>query len=63
MTVWDGGGQDTYDFSNYSTGVTVNLAPGSWTTTSATQLANLGGVMWRPATSPIRSSTTTTPLR
>ncbi len=42
MTIWDGGGHDTYDFSNYTTGVTVNLAPGSWTTTSATQLANLG---------------------
>jgi len=42
MTVWDGGGTDTYDFSDYSTGVTVDLRPGEWTTTSPTQLANLG---------------------
>ena len=42
MTIWDGGGNDTYDFSNYTTNVSVNLQPGSWTTTSAAQLANLG---------------------
>ena len=42
LTIWDGGGHDTYDFSNYSNGVTVNLSPGAWTVTSATQLANLG---------------------
>ena len=43
MTIWDGGGNDTYDFHNYATNLTVNLSPGSWTTTSTTQLANLGG--------------------
>src|SRR6185295_3690291 len=42
MTIWDGGGNDTYDFSNYTPNVNVNLQPGGWTTTSATQLANLG---------------------
>lgn len=42
MTVWDGGGIDTYDLSNYSTDVTLDLRPGGWTTTSAVQLANLG---------------------
>jgi Ca2+-binding RTX toxin-like protein len=42
MTVWDGGGTDTYDLSNYSTGVTIDLRPGEWTITSAVQLANLG---------------------
>ena len=42
-TVWDGGGTDTYDFSNYTTNVTVSLQPGTWTTVSSTQLANLGG--------------------
>ena len=42
-TVWDGGGNDTYDFSNYTTNVTVSLQPGGWTVTSAAQLANLGG--------------------
>jgi serralysin len=30
MTVWDGGGIDTYDFSNYRYGVTVDLKPGAW---------------------------------
>ena len=38
----DGGGTDTYDFSNYTTGVSVSLQPGGWTTTSTAQLANLG---------------------
>jgi serralysin len=42
MTVWDGGGNDTYDLSAYSTAMTVDLRPGEWTTTSPTQLANLG---------------------
>ena len=42
MTVWDGGGNDTYDFSNYTTNLTVNLQPGGWTVTSAQQLASLG---------------------
>jgi len=41
MTVWDGGGNDTYDFSNYATNLTVNLNPGSWSTASSTQLARL----------------------
>jgi serralysin len=41
QTVWDGGGEDTYDFSSYSASVTVNLRPGEWTTTSADQLASL----------------------
>ena len=43
MAVWDGGGNDTYDFSNYATNVTVDLQPGSWTTASTAQLAYLGG--------------------
>ena len=42
MTLWDGGGNDTYDFSNYTTNLSVNLQPGGWTTTSTAQLANLG---------------------
>lgn len=41
-TIWDGGGTDTYDFSNYSTNVSCNLSPGSYSTPSTTQLANLG---------------------
>ena len=42
MTIWDGGGTDTYDFSNYTTDLTVSLQPGEWTTASTQQLANLG---------------------
>ena len=42
LTVWDGGGKDTYDFSNYTTNLNVDLDPGGWTTTSSSQLANLG---------------------
>lgn len=41
QTVWDGGGTDTYDFSNYTTGVKVDLQPAGWSTTSAAQLAKL----------------------
>ena len=40
-TIWDGNGIDTYDFSNYTTNLVVNLAPGEWTTTSSAQLALL----------------------
>ena len=42
MTIWDGGGNDTYDLSNYSTDVTVNLNPGGWSIFSQGQLADLG---------------------
>ncbi|MGF1500970.1 MAG: M10 family metallopeptidase [Paracoccaceae bacterium] len=28
-TIWDGGGTDTYDFSNYTTDIALNLAPGN----------------------------------
>ncbi|QWG14867.1 M10 family metallopeptidase C-terminal domain-containing protein [Bradyrhizobium sediminis] len=41
-TVWDGNGVDTYDFSNYTTALTVNLNPGASSITSATQIAYLG---------------------
>ncbi|MGO4524086.1 M10 family metallopeptidase C-terminal domain-containing protein [Microvirga sp. 2MCAF35] len=42
MTLWDGGGNDTFDFSNYRTGLRVDLRPGEWSTTSPAQLADLG---------------------
>ena len=46
LTVWDGGGNDTYDFSNYTTNLHVDLRPGEWTLLSdpypAFQLAHLG---------------------
>jgi serralysin len=41
-TVWDGGGVDTYDLSNYTTNLDIDLTPGSWSTFSAVQVANLG---------------------
>src|SRR5204863_3079446 len=42
LTIWDGNGNDTYDMSNYSTGVSINLQPGLWSTTSSVQKAYLG---------------------
>ncbi len=41
LTIWDGGGIDTYDLSNYATGVLADLAPGGWSVLSAAQLATL----------------------
>ncbi|WP_108818138.1 M10 family metallopeptidase C-terminal domain-containing protein [Pseudovibrio sp. Alg231-02] len=41
-TIWDGNGNDTYDFSNYNNGITVDLAPGSWSLFSEGQKAYLG---------------------
>jgi serralysin len=41
-TLWDGGGVDTYDFSNYTTNMRVDLRPGEWSMISVVQLANLG---------------------
>jgi serralysin len=42
-TIWDGGGRDWYDLSDYASGVRVNLNPGSHSTFSTAQLADLGG--------------------
>ena len=42
LTVWDGGGNDTYDLSNYTTDLQIDLQPGNWSTLSQAQLANLG---------------------
>ncbi|WP_022685541.1 M10 family metallopeptidase C-terminal domain-containing protein [Sphingomonas phyllosphaerae] len=39
-TIWDGGGVDTYDFSNYGGGVVVDLRPGAFSTPSGEQLVN-----------------------
>lgn len=44
MTVWDGGGVDTYDFSNYTTKLRVDLRPGEWSSLSSVQTAMLGEV-------------------
>jgi len=42
LTIWDGGGNDTYDFSNYSTDLTINIGPGGSSRLSPQQLADLG---------------------
>jgi serralysin len=42
LTIWDGGGTDTYDFSNYSTDQLIDLRPGQWSLISQVQRANLG---------------------
>ncbi|HEX2726496.1 MAG TPA: M10 family metallopeptidase, partial [Beijerinckiaceae bacterium] len=42
QTIWDGGGVDTYDFSNYATNLTIDLTPGGWSLLSAAQQAYLG---------------------
>jgi serralysin len=41
-TIWDGGGNDTYDLSNYTTDMKIDLRPGEWSTFSTAQLADLG---------------------
>jgi Ca2+-binding RTX toxin-like protein len=43
LTIWDGGGNDTYDMSNFTTGVNIDLNPASYSITSTVQLAYLGG--------------------
>ncbi len=42
LTIWDGDGIDTYDFSNYTTNQSIDLTPGSWSLMSEAQRANLG---------------------
>jgi Ca2+-binding RTX toxin-like protein len=40
LTIWDGGGNDTIDGSNYANGVTIDLRPGEFSTVDQAQLAN-----------------------
>ncbi|HEX8444080.1 MAG TPA: M10 family metallopeptidase C-terminal domain-containing protein [Allosphingosinicella sp.] len=40
LTIWDGGGNDTIDGSNYAGGVTIDLRPGEFSTVDQAQLAN-----------------------
>ncbi|WP_027998509.1 M10 family metallopeptidase C-terminal domain-containing protein [Sinorhizobium arboris] len=42
-TIWDGGGNDTYDLSAYKTALKIDLRPGKASTFSIDQLAWLGG--------------------
>ncbi|MDB5550080.1 MAG: protease [Rhizobium sp.] len=41
-TIWDGGGKDTYDLSDYGGAVTVDLRPGKSSLFSQSQRADLG---------------------
>ena len=40
-TIWDGGGNDTYDASAYNVGVSIDLHPGKWSSLKHSQLAVL----------------------
>ena len=40
-TIWDGNGIDTYDLSNYTTDLQIDLAPGGWSVFDTEQLARL----------------------
>ena len=42
LTIWDGGGVDTYNFASYRKNLKIDLAPGAWTITAKSQLAKLG---------------------
>jgi serralysin len=41
-TIWDGGGNDTYDLSAYTSGLGIDLRPGKWSVFDSDQLADLG---------------------
>ena len=43
LTVWDGGGTDTYDLSAYGSALSIDLNPGGYSTLSGIQRAYLGG--------------------
>ena len=44
MSIWDGGGNDTYDASNYDDGVEIDLRPGEFSTISIAQLGTPDGI-------------------
>jgi serralysin len=41
MTLWDGGGTDTFDFSNHANDQSIDLRPGAFSAFSTAQLAQL----------------------
>ena len=47
-TIWDGGGRDTFDLSNFRSDVTIDLRPGGWTDFGTSQLAHLGNGKYAP---------------
>jgi serralysin len=48
LTIWDGGGNDTYDLSAYTTNLSIDLNPEAWSTISTAQLADLGDGHFAP---------------
>jgi serralysin len=38
LTLWDGGGEDSFDFSDFPTNVRVDLRPGEWSTPDESQV-------------------------
>jgi serralysin len=42
LTIWDGGGIDTYSFADYTNALAIDLRPGRFSTTGMTQRAYLG---------------------
>lgn len=48
LTIWDGGGIDTYDFSAYNRQVDIDLRPEMWTNSGGGQRADLGSSTRRP---------------
>jgi hypothetical protein len=40
--IWDGNGTDTYDLSNFTTNLALDLRPGEWSIFNPAQLATLG---------------------
>ena len=63
LTIWDGGGIDTYDFSNYTTNLNVDLAPGGWINLRDPARQSRRRHIPRTATSPTRSCSAATPPR
>ncbi len=45
-TIWDAGGTDTLDLSNYNDGTTGNMDPGGYLSFSSTQKAQLAAGIW-----------------
>jgi serralysin len=46
--IWDGGGRDTFDFSQYSTDLRIDLTPGGWSSFGNNQRAHLGNGQMAP---------------
>ena len=67
LTIWDGGGNDTYDFSNYPSdgniSQLIDLSPGGWSLVSSVQQANSATAISPAGTSSTRCNTRGTFVR